>query len=202
VADSRIGTEPIYTNSLGQPIYWIDGAPQGSRTENQTYLLVLHHTAGSDSRRWLAGDAPNTVSATYLVGAYADTQYRPRIYKYMSERTKVPYTQGFGSIGGLRPAMNTHCISIEVEGPGPITEANPLGFSSDLLGTTATLAASILADWHNTRGRSLLVVGHDHIDRYDRKGRHTDPHYDWTKMLQMIYSRLPALTGNVKGWGR
>jgi hypothetical protein len=154
MADPRIGTDPLYTNNLGQPVYWIEGAPHGSRTEN------------------------------------------------MSERTKVPYTQGFGSIGGLRPAMNTHCISIEVEGPGPITPANPLGFSPDLLSTAAGLAASILADWHNTRARSLLVVGHDHLDRYDRKGRHTDPHFDWTRMLQMIYTRLPALTGNVKGWGR
>jgi len=202
MSTSRIGTSPIYTNNLSQPIYWINGAPHGTRNEDDTYLLCLHHTQGSDSRLWLGGDAPNAVSSTYIVGAYPDTNYRPRVYKYMSERTDVPYTQGQGSIGGLKPNINSHCISVEVEGPGAITESAPLGFSPDLLAAVATLCASIISDWHNARGRSLLVIGHDHVDDYRRSGRHTDPHFDWSRVLQMIYTRLPALYGQVKGWDR
>lgn len=190
-----IGTVPIYRNNLGQAIFWIDGAPCGNRSEADVLLLVLHHTEGTDSRGWLGGNAPKPVSATYLVGAYPDTQNLPRIYKYMSEREKVPYTQGLGSLGGLPHNPNLHAISIEVEGPP---------FDERVLAAAATLAASIVIDWHNARNRNLLIIGHDHLDDWDRKGRHTDPHWDWSDFLADVYIQMyggPAqLTGHVAGW--
>jgi hypothetical protein len=191
-----IGTTPIYTNILGQPVYWIDGAAHGSRTEADVLLLVLHHTAGTDSRTYLA-DNPNNASATYLVGAYPDTANAPRVYKYMSERTATPYTQGFGSLGGLRYGPNSAAISIEVEGLGGGSPFRP-----DVLTAAAKLGASIVKDWHDSRQRNLLVIGHDHLDSYYRKDRHNDPHWDWTRVIQQLYGFVGGLSGTVKGWGR
>lgn len=188
-----IGTTPMYTNILGQAVYWIDGAPHGDRTDADVLLLMMHHTAGTDSRRWLGGQAPDPVSVTYLVGAYADTGQQPRIYKYMSERTATPYTQGFGSLGGLPGGLNTACISIEVEGPP---------FLQPVLDCAAKLAASIIKDWHDARGRNLLLLGHDHTDNYYRKDRHTDPWWDHTRFNQMVYGFIGGLSGVVGGWGR
>lgn len=189
---ATIGTTPIYSNILGQPVYWIDGSAQGTRAESDALVLMMHHTAGRDSRRYLA-DNPLGVSATYLVGAYADTGNAPRIYKYMSERTAVPYTQGYGKLGGLPRNLNQHSISIEVEGPP---------FSDALLAAAAKLAGSILKDWHDARGYNLVLLGHDHTDDYYRRDRHTDPHYDWTRFAQQVYGFVGGLSGIVPGWGR
>lgn len=193
---TSIPTEPIYTNNQGQPIYWIDGAAHGDRTEADVLLLVMHHTVGVDSRAYLA-DNPLKSSATYLVGAYPDTGNAPRIYKYMSERTDIPYTQGFGSLGGLKAGPNSAAISIEVEGLGGATP-----FREDVLTAAAKLAASIIKDWHDTRQRNLLLIGHDHLDNYYRKGRHDDPHWDHTRFNQQVYAFVGGLSGTVKGWGR
>lgn len=192
----KLGTEPIYTNILGQPVYWIDGAASGNRTDADVLLLVMHHTVGTDSREYLA-DNPLKSSATYLVGAYPDTDNKPRIYKYMSERTAAPYTQGFGSLGGLAKGPNVAAISIEVEGLGGVTP-----FREDVLDASAKLAASIIKDWHDTRHRNLLLIGHDHLDSYFRKGRHNDPHWDHTRFNQKVYAFVGGLQGTVKGWGR
>lgn len=188
---ASIGTVPIYQNNLGQFVYWIDGAPSGKRTEDQALLLVLHHTAGSDSRAWLAGASPSPVSATYLVGAYPDTGNKPRIYKYMSERTGVPFTQGYGVLGGL-PTVNPnmHAISIEIEGPP---------FRDDVLAAAATLAAAIVVDWHEARNKNLLIIGHDHLDDWDRPDRHTDPHFDWSEFLADVYAQC-IFDKTVMGW--
>lgn len=191
-----IPTDPLYKNILAQDIYWIDGAASGTRTEADTLLLVMHHTAGVDSRRYLA-DNPLDSSATYLVGAYVDTGNAPRIYKYMSERTDAPYTQGFGSLGGLKRGPNAAAISIEVEGMGG---AAP--FREDVLAAAAKLAASIIKDWHDARDRNLLLIGHDHLDSYYRKDRHDDPHWDHTRFTQQVYGFVGGLQGTVKGWGR
>jgi N-acetyl-anhydromuramyl-L-alanine amidase AmpD len=191
-----IGTTPIYTNLLGQEVYWIDDANAGTRTEGETLVLMLHHTAGKDSRAYLANN-PLGVSATYLVGAYADTGNVPRVYKYMSERTAVPYTQGFGSLGGLPKNLNQHSISIEVEGLGGATP-----FREDVLAAAAKLAASIIKDWHDARHRNLVLLGHDHTDAYYRNGRHNDPHWDHTRFNQQVYAFVGGLQGTVKGWGR
>lgn len=187
-----IPTVPSYVNLLGQDVYFIDGANFGTRVEKDCLVLMLHHTAGKDSRRYLANN-PLGVSATYCVGSYPDTDNKPRVYKYMSERTGVPYTQGFGKLGGLRANLNQHSISIEVEGPP---------FSDELLSAAAKLAASILKDWHDNRQRCLVVLGHDHTDDYFRADRHTDPHWDHTRFLQQVYGFVGGLQGHVKGWGR
>lgn len=187
-----IPVTPAYVNNMGQDIFWIDGANAGTRTEKQALVLMMHHTAGTDSRRYLA-DNPLNVSATYCIGEYPDTNNKPRIYKYMSERTGVPYTQGFGKLGGLPHNLNTHSISIEVEGPP---------FSPELLAAAAKLAASIIKDWHDNRGRNLVLLGHDHTDDYYRNGRHNDPHWDWSRVTQQVYGFVGGLQGQVKGWGR
>jgi N-acetyl-anhydromuramyl-L-alanine amidase AmpD len=192
----QLPTKPLYTNLLGQPVFWIGGAASGDRTENDVLLLVMHHTVGVDSREYLA-DNPLNSSATYLVGSYADTGDKPRIYKYMSARTAIPYTQGFGSLGGVARGPNPAAISIEVEGMGGATP-----FRDDVLTAAAKLAASIIKDWHDARGRNLLLIGHDHLDSYYRKDRHDDPHFDWTRFTQQVYSFVGGLSGNVKGWGR
>lgn len=189
----KLGTSPIYTNSHAQDIYWIDGATTMPRLETDVLCLVYHHTAGVDSREWLA--AP--VNATYLVGAYPDTDDKPRIYKYMSERTAIPATQGYGKLGGLPYNPNRHSISIEVEGMG-----GGVPFRQDVLDAAAKLGASILKDWHDNRSRNLLVIGHDHLDAWTRKGRHSDPHYDWGRFVQQVYGYVGGLQGQVKGWGR
>lgn len=187
-----IPTEHSYVNLLGQEVYFIEGANFGTRTEQEALVLMLHHTQGTDSRRYLASN-PLKVSATYCIGQYPDTGNVPRIYKYMSERTAVPYTQGHGDLGGLPKNLNIHSISIEVEGPP---------FSDELLSAAAKLAASIIKDWHDARGRNLVLLGHDHTDDYYRNGRHTDPHFDWSRFAQQVYGFVGGLSGQVKGWGR
>jgi N-acetyl-anhydromuramyl-L-alanine amidase AmpD len=192
----EIGTTPIYTNLLGQPVYWISPVNAGTRTAKDVLLLVMHHTVGTDSRKYLA-DNPLGASATYLVGAYPDTGNSPRVYKYMSEATGIPYTQGFGSLGGLKGKPNPYAISIEVEGLGGATP-----FREDVLVASAKLAASIIKDWHDARQRNLLLIGHDHLDSYYRTDRHTDPHFDWSRFAQQVYGFVGGLQGTVKGWGR
>lgn len=191
-----IPTQPSYVNLLGQEVYFIDGANHGTRTEDDVRVLMLHHTAGVDSRVYLAQNALG-VSASYCVGAYPDTGDKPRVYKYLSERTDIPYTQGYGKLGGLPQNLNTHSISIEVEGLGGVTP-----FREDVLTAAAKLAASIIKDWHDARGVNLVLLGHVHTDDYYRVGKHTDPHWDHTRFNQQVYAFVGGLSGTVKGWGR
>jgi hypothetical protein len=171
-------TKPSYTNDAGQAVYWIEGAARGSRGPAEIELLVVHHTAGRDSREYLAQNPVNS-SSTYLIGEYPDLGGAVRVYKYMSEATAAPYTQGFGSLGGypLRPEIphdniNRRCVSIEIEGP-PI--------SAKLQQEAAKLAGSILRYWRG-QGRHLLLVGHKHID--DRK---IDPDLNWGQFVAQVY---------------
>lgn len=187
-----IETTPAYVNLLAQPVYMIRGAPIVPRTERDVLVLMLHHTAGTDSRRYLASN-DRGVSSTYLVGAYPDTGNAPRVYKYFSETLAAPQAQGYGILGGLPHNLNIHAISIEVEGPP---------FTDDLLAAAAKCAASIVKDWHDRVGRNLVVLGHDHTDDWHRPGRHTDPSFDWSRFLQQVYGFVGGLSGTVAGWGR
>lgn len=191
-----IETTPAYTNLTGQLVYMIRGAPVVPRTERDVLVLEMHHTAGVDSRRYLA-DNPRGVSTTYLTGAYVDTGNVPRVYKYFSETTAAPQAQGAGELGGLPHNLNTHAISIEVEALG-----SGVPFRADVLDCAAKLAASIIKDWHDRVGRNLVLLGHDHTDPWNRPNRHNDPHFDWTRFAQMVYAFVGGLQGNVKGWGR
>lgn len=191
-----IETTPAYQNLLAQDVYMIRGAPIVQRSEKDVLVLMLHHTAGVDSRKYLASNALN-VSSTYLVGAYADTGNAPRIYKYFPETTAAPQAQGYGVLGGLPHNLNIHAITLEIEGMGGNTP-----FRDDVLDCAAKLAASILKDWHDRVGRNLVVLGHDHTDAFTRQGRHTDPHWDHLRFNQKMYAYVGGLTGNVKGWGR
>lgn len=167
--------QPRYTNDAGQPIYWIDGAAHGTRTERDLRLLVIHHTAGTDSREYLQNNSKKS-SSTYLVGEYPDAD-GVRVYKYMSETTAAPYTQGFGTIGPLSNGakVNRAAISIEMEGP-PLTPG--------VIQETAKLAASILRYW-SAKGVDLVLIGHKHID-----GRKHDPALDWGDFCKLVYSHV------------
>jgi N-acetyl-anhydromuramyl-L-alanine amidase AmpD len=191
-----IETTPAYQNLLGQNVYMIRGAPVVPRTEKDVLVLMLHHTAGTDSRSYGA-DNPRGVSYTYLTGAYPDTGNVPRVYKYFSETNAAPQAQGGGKLGGLPYNLNTHSITIEVEGLG-----GAVPFRADVLDCAAKLAASIIKDWHDRVGRNLVLLGHDHTDLWTRPGRHSDPHFDWSRFAQQVYAFVGGLQGNVKGWGR
>ncbi len=171
-------TKPTYTNDAGQPIFWIDGAAKGTRTAADLRLLVIHHTAGTDSRAYLASNPINS-SSTYLLGNYPDCGLR--VYKYMSEAHAAPYTQGFGSISTLDTAeeINKASISIEVEYDPAIGVVDPDAFDA-----TATLAASILRYWAK-QGRELLLIGHRHLD-----ARKSDPAFSWQEFCKLVYSRV------------
>ncbi len=167
-------TKPTYTNDAGQPIFWIDGAAKGTRTAADLRLLVIHHTAGTDSRAYLANN-PLKSSSTYVVGNYPDCGLR--VYKYMSETSAAPYTQGFGSISTLDTGeeINRASISIETEGPP---------FDPQVVDATATLAASILRYWAK-QGRELLLIGHKHID-----ARKQDPAFSWQEFCKRVYALI------------
>lgn len=171
-------TQPAYTNDANQKIFWIEGAPHGSRTASDLRLLVIHHTAGTDSREYLWSN-PLKSSSTYLVGKYPDTGLR--VYKYMSETTAAPYTQGFGSIGPLDTANEVNRASISIE-----TEFNPkLGpVDPDVFDATAKLAASILRYW-SSKNIDLVLIAHKHID-----SRKQDPAWDWGDFCKRTYGYM------------
>lgn len=201
----RISTQPSYKNALGQDIYTIDGATYGTRQQADVLLLVIHHTGGADSRQWLT--SPQTASATYLVGAYPDTNNLPRVYKYMSEIVGAPNTQGYGSLGGLPGNPNKHAISIEVEG-GLVRDGVP-HFRTDVLDASARLAGAILRYWHDEQGRNLLLTTHDHLDSFRRGDRHSDPWFDWLPFCVAAYAYAQSVSASsmqakreVRGWGR
>jgi len=167
-------TTPAYQNDAGQDVYFLSGANHSPRGTNPIRYLVLHHTAGKDSRAYLQQNALG-VSCHYLIGLYPDAGINPRIYKYASETTQQTYTQGFSTIGTVTN-LNPYSVSIEIEGP-PI--------DSNVLDEAATLAASILRYWHNL-GIDLLLIGHKHVDRQGKQ----DPNCDWTDLCRTIYGRV------------
>lgn len=178
-----IGRTPIYTNDTGQAVYWIDGAAHGTRTAADLELLVIHHTAGVDSRLYLANN-PLKSSTTYLVGAYADTGWQPRVYKYMSETFAAPYTQGFGSIGDEDTPLEINAAAIAIEVEGGVKQPDGTLFLEGVVEESAKLAASILRYWAS-RGVHLLLLGHKHIDP-----RKHDPSFLWTPFCQSVYRQV------------
>src|SRR3712207_6509410 len=169
----HIPTSPLYTNASGQDIYWIEGANAPKRSQpGGVELLVIHDTAGSDSRDYLRSNA-RRVSATYLVGTYRDTN-GPRIYKYMSEANNAPQTQGPALVGGIR-ASNCNEVSVSIE----IEEAS---LDKPTIATAALLAAEILRGWRE-RGRYLVMVPH-HIIQGDK----SDPRLDWHAWCEQVYN--------------
>lgn len=166
--------DPIYINDAQQPIFWLDGANVGERMGRTPRYLVIHHTAGTDSRAYLQKNNRG-VSCHYLVGLYGDASINPRVYKFASETTKITYTQGFSSIGPVNDP-NPWAISIEMEGP-PIND--------NVIDETATLAASIIRYWRQ-KSVELLLVGHKHIDRTGK----VDPALDWCAFCKTVYSRM------------
>ncbi len=169
-----IPTTPAYQNDAGQDIYFIGGANHSPRGTNPLRYLVLHHTAGTDSRAYLRENALG-VSCHYLIGLYPNAGINPRIYKFASESTQQTYTQGYSTIG-TTSNMNPFSVSIEIEGP-PI--------DSNVLDEAATLAASILRYWYE-RGVDLLLIGHKHVDRQSK----IDPATPWTALCKTIYGRV------------
>jgi len=161
-----------YRNSADQEVYLVKGAnTYAAPASIPKRYLVLHHTAGVDSRQYLLNN-PGRVSSHYLVGDY-DANRARRIYKYASEIRECTHTQGLGSIGGYALGnINDVCVSIEVEGP-PIDPALRL--------YVAKLARSIIDGWA-ALGVSLTMLRHRDIDH-----RKPDPAMDWTKFCQEVY---------------
>lgn len=178
-----IPTQARYTNDAGQAVYWIDGAAKGTRIASDIEHLFIHHTGGVDSRKYLWRNELNS-SSTYLVGAYEDTGWVPRVYKYMSETTDAPYTQGFGSIAedDTPREINASGISIEVE--GGINQGNGLLFRDGVMEETAKLSASIIRYWES-KGIELLLIGHKHVDP-----RKNDPKWNWNRFCKLTYGYL------------
>ena len=169
-------TEPDYINEAGQPIYRLVAVHKGSRTvPGDIQLLVAHHTAGRDSRAYLA--EPNDgrrVSTHYLVGAYPDTSEQPRIYKYGSEERDAMYTQGNGSLGGLAGRNpNDVAIAFELEGPP---------FKPGVIEEAATLVRAVLDYWH-AKGKDPLLIRHLDLDPMK-----DDPAFDWRHFCHLVYA--------------
>ena len=163
-----------YTNDRGQEIWWIAGANVATRYPHTPRYLVMHHTAGTDSRDYLHQN-DRGVSCHYLVGQYDDVGINPRVHKYAGEASQITHTQFFSTIGVIQNP-NPWAISIEMEGP-PI--------DSNVQDEAATLAASIMRYWRG-RGIDLLLLGHKHIDRQGK----VDPALDWGAFCKTVYGRL------------
>jgi N-acetyl-anhydromuramyl-L-alanine amidase AmpD len=165
--------QPLYTNPSGQGIFWIDGANTAPRPDGRKpSVLVIHDTAGTDSRQYLANN-DRGVSAHYLVGEYPDCT-GPRIYKYASEAKRITHTQGPGRLGGIRASnINEVAISIEIETPM---------LSSSSLSYAALLAQEVLRGWQQV-GVDLIMLPHRIIqaDKYD-------PRLNWSRWCTMVYS--------------
>ncbi len=169
-------TEPDYINAAGQPIYRLGAVHKDSRTvPGDIQLLVVHHTAGRDSRRYLVEPTDGRqVSTHYLVGAYPDTREQPRIYKYGSEEHDAMYTQGNGRIGRLAGRNpNDVAIAFEIEGPP---------FKSGVIEAAATLARVVLDYW-NAKGKDPLLIRHLDLDPAKR-----DPAFDWLRFCRLVYA--------------
>jgi N-acetyl-anhydromuramyl-L-alanine amidase AmpD len=169
--ETAIGTTPLFVDG-GIPIYWIDGVVHydARPTPGDIRVIVAHHTGGSDSRLYLR--KPNDgrkVSTHYLAGAYADTGWQARMYKYMTEGSKRAWTQGGGWLGGHPGNPNSYCVSVEIEGPP---------FRDDVLALAAKMTRVILNRYPN----ALLIR---HLDMDDAKH---DPAFPWLPFCQMVYS--------------
>lgn len=178
-----IPTIARYINDAGQAVYWIDGAAKGKRTADQLKYCFVHHTGGVDSRLYLQKNALSS-STTYLVGAYADTDWQPRVYKYMSETFDAPYTQGFAKIAEDDTGIEINRASVAIEIEGGVTQADGTLFLQGVIEQSAILAATILRYWAS-RGVHLLLLGHKHAD-----SRKSDPAFPWTQFAKAVYTRI------------
>ena len=168
-------TSPAYVNDAGQPVYLITGANKAPRGPGvKPKFMVIHHTAGSDSRKYLWQNERG-VSTHYLLGVYPDAGITPRVYKYASETLEQTFTQGFSTIG-TDTNPNPESISLELEGP-PI--------QPQVRVEAAKLVASILRYWAG-RGVSLLLIGHKHIDTQGKQ----DPDLPWTAWCSDVYRQV------------
>ena len=166
----------------GYPVYRMTAKWQEKRTTpGDVRLLVIHHTGGTDSRKYLAVPTDGRkVSAHYLVGQYADLVTEPdisgiAIYKYAGEFDDQTFTQGGGKLGGHPGNINEFSVSIEIEGP-PIAGV--------VESAAAMLAGEILSFWRR-RGRDLLMIRHGDVDK-----NKTDPDLDWAAFCKQVYGRV------------
>jgi N-acetyl-anhydromuramyl-L-alanine amidase AmpD len=164
-----IPTTPLFSDG-GVPIYFIEGVAWSSArpTPGDVRALVFHHTGGVDSRLYLRKPHDGRkVSTHYLIGAYADTGWQPRVYKYMTEGSRSAWTQGGGVLGGHPGNPNDYSVSFEIEGPP---------FRDDVLDLAAALVRVV---WN--RYPSALVCRHLDID--DNKH---DPAFPWLPFMRMV----------------
>lgn len=165
-----IPTSPAFVDG-GIPVYWIEDVRySGIRPViGDVRAVVEHHTGGKDSREYLRWPTDGRqVSTHYLVGAYADTNWEARVYKYLTEGRGMAYTQGGGYMRGHPGNPNAYSVSVEIEGPP---------FRDDVLDLAARLTAVILARYPNA-----LLIRHLDLDN----AKH-DPAFEWLPFCKAVY---------------
>ena len=148
-------------------------------------IIVMHHTAGTDSRKWLSTTSPldNPVSTHRLIDKYG------RNIKIVADEDTA-YCAGFGIIGaidpdridpkGVAPNLNFVSLHIELENLGTGKDPYPQ--------VQMSMAADQVVEWWGKYGL-LPVLGHAEVDpiKNDPKG------FDWQLFYTMIWQKIKII---------
>ena len=168
---NQLPTKAAYALETGPDVFYVNTKHKSARpVPGSVLFLVIHHTAGTDSRQHLI-ENKDLVSCHYLMGFYPDVPGGLRTYKFASEHLERTHTQGLGRIGPWTK-LNDVSVSFEIEGPP---------FRGDVLEMSARVVAASMIHWRRN-GMDPLIVGHKHTDK-----RKHDPAFAWNPFVSRVY---------------
>lgn len=137
-------------------------------------VIVLHATAGTDSRKWLSTTSKPVVSANRLI------MRDGTIYKIVADEDTA-YGQGFARMGPYREGgvftLNDVALSIELENTNDGSELYPV--------EQIRACAAQVCEWFGKYGY-LAVVGHSWVDT-----RKTDPSgFPWATFYNALHGAI------------
>lgn len=141
-------------------------------------LIVLHATAGRDSRVWLQSN-PRGVSVHRLIAKNGT------IYK-MADDLAICRHVGFSAwhdvgIGGALPNLNRYALGIEIE--------NLNNGADPYMAGQYEMAARQCVEWLGRFG-PLPIVGHGEIDTQGKR----DPRgWDWLRFWRLVRALMPRV---------
>lgn len=129
--------------------------------------IVVHHTAGTDSRAY-GENNPRNVSYHLLIGRYAG---KIEVHQYGSLLRLAAFHAGFGVLWDPSQNLNGWSIGIEVEGPP---------FDALLLNRAAYLTACVM-DYCRRQNLEAFPIAHKHVDPNKQ-----DPSFSWVGFIRMV----------------
>lgn len=140
----------------------------------QPRLIILHATAGTDSRAWLTTDPRSVVSIHRLIAKDG------MIYKIADDHT-ICHHVGFSQIGRER-GLNDISLGIEFENRNTGRDPYPL--------EQVDAGAAQIVEWWGVHG-FLPILSHAQVDAPHTGGTKTDPAgFPWRVLYARIWHHL------------